>query len=205
MLVSKLDTSEERTDSMNTNLAYQEEIWEELIDGKIVAMSPRPAINHNRISFRIAHIFENYLAKKPCEPFDDGVDLFLTEKDHFIPDVMIVCDPDKIKSDGVHGAPDLVVEVLSPSTEKNDRGYKKEAYAAAGVKEYWIVDPTNKSIEQYFLENGQFALHEIYMVCPDYELIKMTEEDRTALVTEFKCSLYDDLLISLEDVFRRVK
>lgn len=190
---------------MNTNLAYQEEIWEELIDGKIVAMSPRPAINHIFVAGRIFSIFDHYLLGKKCVPFPDGTDLYLSEKDHFIPDVMIVCDPDKIKHDGVHGAPDLVVEVLSPSTAKNDRGYKKEAYAAAGVKEYWIVEPTNKSIEQYFLENGQFVLNDVYSIRPDWELEKMSEEERAALVTEFKCSLYDDLLISLEDVFRRVK
>ena len=103
---------------MNTNLAYQDEIWEELIDGKIVAMSPRPAWNHISVAGNIFGIFWTYLKGKPCAPIADGMDLYLSEKDHFIPDVMIVCDPDKIKSDGVHGAPDLVVEVLSPSTEK---------------------------------------------------------------------------------------
>lgn len=133
-----------------------------------------------------------------------GYDLYLNEKDHFIPDVMIVCDPDKVKKDGVYGAPDLVVEVLSPSTAKRDRGYKKDAYAKAGVKEYWIVSPGDKSIEQYFLQDGQFVLHEIYTIYPDYVLEKMTEEERAAIATEFKCSLYDDLLISLEDIFWRV-
>ena len=83
--------------------------------------------------------------------------------------------------------------------------YKKEAYAAAGVKEYWIVSPNDKLLEQYLLKDGQFILHDVYVIHPDYELAKMTEEERAALVTEFKCSLYDDLLISLEDVFRRVK
>ena len=190
---------------MNTNLAYQDEAWEELIDGKIVAMSPRPMIDHILVAGNIYYLFAHYLRRKKCVPFPDGTDLYLSEKDHFIPDVMIVCDSDKIKNDGVHGAPDLVVEVLSPSTAKNDKGYKKEAYAAAGVKEYWIVDPANKFIEQYFLQGGQFVLHDVYVIHPDYELAKMTEEERAALVTEFKCSLYDDLLISLEDVFRRVK
>ncbi len=191
---------------MNTNLAYQDEFQrEELIDGKIVAMSPRPAWNHISVAGNIYYLFAHYLRKKKCVPIADGMDLYLSEKDHFIPDVMIVCDPDKIKHNGVHGAPDLVVEVLSPSTAKNDKGYKKEAYAAAGVKEYWIVSPNDKLLEQYLLKDGQFILHDVYVIHPDYELAKMTEEERAALVTEFKCSLYDDLLISLEDVFRRVK
>jgi len=189
---------------MNSNLAYQEEIREERIDGKIVAMSPRPAWNHNRIASNIFYLFESYLRRKKCTPIVDGVDLYLSEDDWFIPDFMIVCDPDKIKSDGVHGAPDLVVEILSPSTAKRDKGYKKDVYARAGVKEYWIVSPGDKSIEQYFLKDGQFILHEIYTVYPDYILKKMNEEERAAVVTEFKCSLYDDLIISLEDIFWRV-
>ena len=102
---------------------------------------------------------------------------------------MVVCDPDKIKSDGVYGAPDFVVEVLSPSTAKNDRGYKKDAYAAAGVKEYWIVSPSDKSVEQYLLQDGQFVLHEVYSIRPDYELAKMTEQERAALIMAFHCSL----------------
>ena len=69
--------TKERTDSMNTNLAYQDEIWEELIDGKIVAMSPRPAINHIFVAGRIFSIFDHYLLGKKYEPFPDGENLFL--------------------------------------------------------------------------------------------------------------------------------
>lgn len=204
MRLKVLAAHKERTIFMNSNLAYQEEPWEELIDGQVIAMSPRPVINHNRVSGNIYYAFRDYLGKKRCEPFADGVDLYLNEKDHFIPDVMIVCDPDKVKKDGVHGAPDLVVEVLSPSTAKRDRGYKKDTYAQAGVKEYWIADPVNKSIEQYFLQDRQFILNEIYTIYPDYVLKKMNDEERAAVVTEFKCSLYDDLIILLEDIFWRV-
>ena len=111
---------------MNTNLAFQEELWEELIDGQIVAMSPA-ATNHNRVASMIYHIFQGYLDGKNCIPFGDNETVFLTEKDHFVPDSMIVCDRNKIQSDGVHGAPDLVVEVLSPSTARRDKGYKKRS------------------------------------------------------------------------------
>ena len=113
---------------------------------------------------------------------------------------MIVCDPNKIKSRGVFGAPDLVVEVLSPSTAKNDRGYKKDVYAKYGVKEYWIAVPETKSIEQYLLTYGQLLLNEIYTIPPDY----FTEEECAEFVQEFRCSLYDDLLIKLADIFKRV-
>ena len=121
---------------MCTNLAYEEEFWEELIDGKAVLMSPRPATNHNQTAFNIASIFKNFLKGKPCRVFPDGTDLYLTDKDRFIPDVMVICDRSKIRDDGIHGAPDLVVEVLSPSSIKRDRVYKKRVYEQCGVREY---------------------------------------------------------------------
>ena len=186
---------------MNTNLAYQEEIWEELINGQVVAMSPRPRFNHNHIASNIYVIFRNYLRGRKCTPIMDGTDLYLTGKDRFVPDFMVVCDRDKIQEDGVHGAPDLVVEVRSPSTAKRDREHKKCVYEQCGVKEYWIVSPAEKTVEQYFLEDGQFVLHAAYAVHPDYMLAKMTEEERAAIPTQFKCSLFDDLDIQLEDIF----
>jgi len=188
---------------MSGNLAYQEDRREELIGGKVVVMSPRPSVNHNRVAFNIAFLFERYLRGKRCTPFADGTDLYLTDEEQYIPDFMVVCDPEKIKLDGIHGAPDLVVEVLSPSTVKNDRTHKKEVYAKCGVWEYWIANPVDKSIEQYFLENGQFVLHDIYALHADWELAKMSEEERAAVVTHFNCSLFDDLDIFVEDIFYR--
>ena len=186
---------------MGNSLVYQEESWDELINGKVVAMSPRPSVNHHQVSLNIANIFSRYLRGKTCRPFGDGVDLYLTEKDRFIPDGMIVCDPHKIKRNGIYGAPDVVIEVLSPGTARYDRGHKKDVYEAAGVREYWIIEPDSKSIEVYLLQNEKFALDNVYSVYPDYLQEKMTEEEKEAIPTAFHCSLYDDLLISLEDVF----
>ena len=192
---------------MSENLAYkyEEEILEELIDGQVVAMAPSPTVDHHQIAFNIASIFSAYLKGKKCRAFGDGVDLYLTEKDRFIPDGMVVCDPDKIKFNGVHGAPDLVVEVRSPSTAKRDRGYKMRVYAQCGVKEYWLVNPADRSLETYLLEDGEMVLQEIYTLYPDYMVEAMSEAERAALVTEFQCSLFDDLTIHLEDVFERVE
>lgn len=189
---------------MPDNLAYQDASLEEIINGKIVAMSPRPAWNHVSAAGNIYNLFANYLRGKKCTPVPDGLDLYLSEENRFVPDFMVVCDPEKIHSDGVHGAPDLVAEVLSSSTAKNDRGPKKDAYAAAGVGEYWIVDTANRSVEVYLLSGGRFVLHEVYAIHPDYALARMTEQERAAVVTEFRCSLFDDLVIRLEDVFARV-
>lgn len=186
---------------MNRNLAYQEKLWEELIDGEVVLMSPRPSVNHNTVAGNIFILLHQYLKGKTCRPFADGVDLYLTEKDRFVPDGMVVCNRGKIKADGVHGAPDLVIEVLSPGTARYDRGKKMRAYEKAGVREYWIVNPADKTVEQYLLDVGELVLHDVYSLLPDYMLEKLTEEERAALVTEFRCSLYDDLVISLEDIF----
>ena len=188
---------------MNTNLAYQEERREELIGGKVVAMSPRPSVNHNRVAFNIAVLFDNYLKGKRCTPFSDGTDLYLTEDDRFIPDVMVVCDPNKIKRNGVYGAPDLVVEVLSPSTIRNDKTHKKDVYARCGVREYWLVSPDEKSVEIYLSSGSDLILHDIFSLYPDWMLEKMSEEERAAVETHFKCSLFDDLEISLEEIFYR--
>ena len=185
---------------MSDNLAYQEERREELIGGKVVMMSPASA-EHVYTAGSIYNIFKNYLKGKNCIPFSDGLLVHLTDDNKFVPDMMVVCDRSKIKSDGVHGAPDLVVEVLSPSTAKDDRTRKKEVYEACGVPEYWLVSPTDKSIEVYLLESGKYILHDVYTVRPDWVLAQMTDEERSAVVTEFKCHLYDDLLIRLDDIF----
>lgn len=187
---------------MNSNLACQEDVRTELIGGKVVAMSPRPAFNHNRAALNIVVLFENYLKGKPCTAISDGTDLFLDEENNFVPDMMVVCDRSKIKTDGVYGAPDLVVEVLSPSTAKNDRVAKKAAYEKNGVREYWIVDPVNRFVEQYLLRDGILVLETVYVTYPDYDLRRMTEEERSSIITRFKCSLFDDLEIALEDIFR---
>jgi len=187
---------------MDGNLAYQEERREELIGGKVVMMAPA-ATGHNRIAGNIYRIFGNYLHGKKCEPFGDGEKVFLTKTEHYVPDFMVVCDPDKIKPDGVHGAPDLVVEILSPSTMRRDRSHKKDVYAQCGVQEYWLVSPGDKSVEVYCTNDTGFVFHDVYTMHPDWELAQMSEEERAAVVTHFKCSLFDDLDISLEDIFYR--
>lgn len=92
---------------MSGNLAYQDEQRKELIDGEIIMISPASP-GHNRLALKIAVLFENYLKGKKCIPFGNGTAVFLTDKDHFIPDGMVVCDQDKIKTNWVEGAPDLV-------------------------------------------------------------------------------------------------
>lgn len=183
------------------SLAYQEEVREELIGGEIVAMSPNQGFNHSRVAGQIYKIFDNYLMGHTCTAIPDGLDLYLSEKDRFIPDMMVVCDRKKIKENGVYGAPDLVVEVFSPSTAKRDRGIKLQTYQRYGVGEYWIVTPATKTIEQYLLQDGVFMLYRVCSIYPDYTLEQMTPEEKADALAPLKCSLYDDLEIDLKDIF----
>ncbi len=185
--------------NMNGNLAYQEEPREELLGGRIYMMSS-PTVNHSQIASNIYYAFRSYLKGKTCRPFNDGVDVYLTENDRVIPDAMIVCNKNIIRLDGIHGAPDLIVEVLSPGTAKNDRGYKKNLYETAGVKEYWIVDPISHSIEVYILADGKFVLDEVYALYPAGAGV--TDEEREETKKEIQVSLYNDFCISLEEIFK---
>ena len=189
---------------MDGNLAYKLEPREEIIGGEVVMMAS-PSSNHNRVAGNIHTIFDVYLNGRPCEPFGDNEALYLEEdREEYQPDMMVVCDPEKVRDRGVFGAPDLVVEVLSPSTARYDRGHKRDVYEAHGVREYWIVDPMSRNVEQYVLEDGKFVLWDVYHQYPPSELEDMKEKDRAKVVTEFRCSLFDDLTIRLDDIFRRV-
>ena len=191
--------------NINGNLAYKLEPEEEIIGGEVVMMAPA-TLNHTRIVRNISSIFDHYLKGKPCEYFPDGAGLCLEdEAEEYKPDGMVVCDQSKTGDDSaVHGSPDLVIEVLSPRTVKNDRGHKRDVYERHGVREYWIVDPLSLSLEQYVLENGRFTLRDVYHKYAAAALDAMKEKDRAKVVTEFKCSLFSDLIIRLDDIFGRV-
>ena len=181
---------------------YHEEVRTELLNGIIVAMSPRPFLKHNKVAGNIHNIFRNYLKKRPCEVYFE-VDVHLTKNDKVVPDIVVVCNKDIIKANAIYGAPDLVVEVLSRSTRARDKGYKLNLYEKSGVREYWIVDAQNLSIDVYLPENesGRLMLTYTYDIFYDYELENMTDEEKAAIPHEFKTSLFDDLIIKLGDVF----
>ncbi len=183
---------------------FKEEQREEIIDGKIAVM-PFEWLKHAMVRSNVYWIFREYLDDKKCWAIPGGARVFLEEgKEEYHADTTVVCDREKLHEDGIHGAPDLVVEVLWPNTAKNDRGHKKDAYEKHGVREYWIVSPGDKSIEQYVLENGRFVLRDVYALCPPHMLKRMKESERAELVTEFQCTLFDDLTVRLEDVFRDI-
>ena len=196
------------------NLAYINDrnikIKTELIDGKIFMMSPRPRVEHATVCTNIASEFRSYLKGKTCRAFCDGVDVFLDENNRFIPDTMIVCNPDIIKHDGIHGAPDLVVEVLSKKKKKNDRSKKKYTYAKYGVKEYWIVDVWSKSVEVYYNQDNWFVLDNIYYYLTDKEIAEnnnMPDNDIDKIkeyTDSIKVSICDNLIVKLKDMFEYI-
>ena len=175
----------------------------EIINGQVYMMS-RPSIRHAQIKGDILGVFKSYLKGKKYRPFDE-VDVFFSEDDNFIPDVIIVCDPEIIEENAIYGAPYLVVEILSPSTARNDKIRKKAAYEKYGVKEYWIVDPMSKSVEVYLRKEDKLILDDVYSTYKDFEWKALTEEEKAAVKHAIKVSLYDDFYVQMSDIFENVK
>lgn len=127
----------------------------ELIDGELYMMST-PTRKHQRIVLETATTIANFIEQYDgiCEvdiaPF--GVYLFDDDSTYLEPDVIVVCDSKKLDDKGCHGAPDLVIEVSSPSTRSRDCLLKQRKYELAGVREYWIIDPDSEVIDVYRFE-----------------------------------------------------
>jgi Uma2 family endonuclease len=130
----------------------------ELVDGELL-VNPAPSKTHQRISRRLQRQLENYFhTRKLGEVFDAPFDVILTPHDVFEPDLLVVGDPADTTERGVERPPLLVVEILSPSTRKVDRGKKFLRYGELGVLHCWIVDPDGKRVECYRLESGRYRL-----------------------------------------------
>ena len=133
----------------------------ELIDGYFYTMLS-PTFGHQSIAGEIHRQIANYIMEHngSCRPFIAPVDVQLDcdEKTMVQPDVLVVCDREKIVPTHVYGAPDLIMEILSPATRKIDMNIKHSKYAAAGVREYWLIDPDKKKIVVYDLENEELPV-----------------------------------------------
>ena len=93
------------------------------------------------------------------------------------------------------------MEVLSPSTAKNDKGYKKQIYEQCGVKEYWLVDTANHSVDVYSLQNKKLEFDNVYAIYPNYVIEDMTETERTGLKYTFTPAFFPEMAVDLEKVF----
>lgn len=133
----------------------------ELIDGVPYMMAPAPSSTHQGISANLMIEIGTYLRGKRCKVFAAPFDVRLnadTRDDTVVqPDISVICDPSKIDERGCKGAPDMVIEIVSPSSVKHDQFVKQEKYRQAGVREYWIVYPEYQSVQVYILKDGAYV------------------------------------------------
>lgn len=166
----------------------------ELIRGRIFRMSPAPNANHQKININLSHLVMKVFWNKQCQafpaPFDVRLPISSAKKDSTVvqPDLCIICDLEKIADiRACNGAPDLIVEILSPSNTKHDVQTKYDLYEEAGVKEYWIINPSDRIIMIYKLENGKFIGIHPYA------------EGMT-----IQSPLFPDLQIDVDDIFHKI-
>ncbi|MGJ8685368.1 MAG: Uma2 family endonuclease [Nonlabens sp.] len=164
----------------------------ELFKGKIYKMSPAPSMSHQKVVFEIAKIIDKHKNDNGCStfiaPFD--VELFPQTKQATTlqPDVCVVCDASKLDERGCHGAPDLVVEVLSKGNSKKEIKDKFDLYEEAGVQEYWIVDYLRRTVSLHHLDStGKYQAHRM-----------LTEGDTVTSV------LFPELSCAVNDIFKGV-
>lgn len=151
----------------------------ELIDGKIYYMAP-PSWRHQQLSGKLYQKIANYIDSKDgkCEVLAAPFSVFLNEDDinYFEPDISVICDLSKLDDNGCHGAPDWVIEIVSPGSKSRDYMTKLFKYRIAGVREYWIVDAEkqrimvygfeNDTVEQYdFGEDVPVGIYEGFSIC----------------------------------------
>jgi Uma2 family endonuclease len=142
-------------------LEWDEGVRCEIIDGEALMMAPLSRM-HQGISGELFFKIKSFLVGKPCKVYPAPFAVRLNPKEDnrddtvLEPDITVICDPSKLDDRGCNGAPDLVVEILSPSTARHDRIVKFRKYQAAGVREYWIVDPDTKSVQVFILNDGQY-------------------------------------------------
>ena len=170
MTMISLDTTKRYTYA--DYLTWMDDMRREIYDGFVKLMTPAPNLKHQEISFNLTGIFRNYLLKNKCKGFAAPSDVRLPKNknnsDETIytvlqPDLYVVCDLSKLDDRGCLGAPDLVIEITSPKTARRDLKDKYQIYEQHGVREYWIVNPSDENVLTFVLDaNGKFQLAGLY-------------------------------------------
>jgi Uma2 family endonuclease len=135
--------------------------WE-IIAGEAYAMTPAPSIKHQKISHVIDTVFGQFFKDLGCQPFHAPTDVVFDDQNVVQPDLLVVCDKSKITENNIQGAPDLVVEILLPSTAVKDKREKKALYERFGVREYLIVYPAEELVERLLLSDGRYGSPEVF-------------------------------------------
>jgi Uncharacterized protein conserved in cyanobacteria len=146
-------------------LQWPNEVRYELIDGQAYAMAPAPTRLHQEVVGELFRQIADALESGPCRPYLAPFDVRLPRGDEsdddvdtvVQPDMAVFCDPAKLDERGARGAPDWVIEVLSPATASRDQIVKRALYERVGVREYWLVHPTDRLLMIYLLEGGSYG------------------------------------------------
>ena len=170
----------------------------EKINGIIYNMSPSGSYFHGQINGNIYFSLRNQLKNSICAVSMENLDLYLSEDEYVIPDVMLICDRKQIKKNGYRGVPRLIVETLSPATALKDRTVKKDKYAQIGVDEYWIISPQERSIEIYYLENGGYTLVASYILEDD------TTDEHYNAETVITLKAMPSVSVQLREIFENI-
>lgn len=166
----------------------------ELIKGFILKMSPAPSRKHQTISQNLNYKIYSYFENKNCSvyvaPFDVRLPVASGQKNSTVvqPDLCIICDQNKLDDKGCDGAPDLIIEILSPHNSKHDVDTKFNLYQESGVKEYWIVEPEERIVLVYTLKDNK------------YIGLKPFSETET-----IKSPLFPEMKITVEAVFKNIQ
>jgi Uma2 family endonuclease len=157
--------AEEKRYAYKDYITWDDQLRYELIDGIAYAMAS-PSRLHQKISGEIFRQFANFLKGRTCEvfhaPFDVRLNADSFDDTVVQPDILIVCDKSKLNNRGVKGAPDMIIEILSPHNIRHDTFVKFRLYQKAGVKEYWIIDINTKTVQVYISENGKYGIGRVY-------------------------------------------
>ncbi|MCL2322507.1 MAG: Uma2 family endonuclease [Oscillospiraceae bacterium] len=183
----------------------------EIIDGKIYYMGGGTLL-HIDVITNIGYSFNRYFDdnKKNCKAYTSDLRVFLdskSKKNFVLPDVAILCgvsvlyEVSKGFKAGYRGNPELIVEVMSDGTRELDRMDKYKLYERAGVKEYWVVEPELKSIEQYVLVDGRYDLKNVVVLLSKTKLNDLTEEQKANYKAIIKPTMFEDLEIDLNKIF----
>jgi len=154
-------------------LTWMDDVRRELFDGFIRLMTPAPSRMHQEISFNLSRLFGNFIHNKHCKGFAAPSDVRFPKDDKsksdkqvytvLQPDLFIVCDLSKLDDRGCLGAPDLVIEIISPKNSKRDTHDKFEIYQQHGVREYWIINPNDENVTVFILDDkSKFQFVGIY-------------------------------------------
>ena len=189
--VNELDESLTYSYANYLNWLFDERL--ELIKGKIYKMSPAPSRVHQKVLTNLFIPIGNFLKNKPCDVYVAPFDVRFpngsrADKDIYTvlqPDICVICDKSKLDDRGCLGAPDLVVEILSPGNNKKELLHKYKVYEEFGVKEYWVVSQSDQSILIYTLDDkGKFQPSKIF-----------------TLSEEVGSSVLPGFVLKLDDVF----